>query len=289
MRWLFFFEVVPASRPVRGSGLRGREGADVGESGLGEGDRPLFLEERGFGGGDGEEEVGVFAVGEGGLDVGSFAAGDGLAVDFKSTSTGSGKAGEVGAESVADIQHSGGVDIFREPLAFLEPGGEVEVVACDGSAELSCDEEQIARFSARAREQVLGVDVTGEHDRDGYAVFLAGHFAARDGDAKAACGAAKSTVEFFPIARIKVGGRKEGDEGLSRGASHGGDIAERTAEGLPTDFGGIMRTEKMNILCDAIRFEQNECAGFSALDGGAVVTRAERLIMRNGHEAQEFV
>jgi hypothetical protein len=50
-----------------------------------------------------------------------------------------------------------------------------------------------------------------------------------------------------------------------------------------------MRTEKMNILCDAIRFEQNECAGFSTLDGGAVVTRAERLILRNGHEAQEFV
>jgi hypothetical protein len=50
-----------------------------------------------------------------------------------------------------------------------------------------------------------------------------------------------------------------------------------------------MRTEKMNILCDAIRFEQNECAGFSALDGGTVVTRTERLILRNRHEAQEFV
>jgi hypothetical protein len=50
-----------------------------------------------------------------------------------------------------------------------------------------------------------------------------------------------------------------------------------------------MRTEKMNILCDAIRFEQNERAGFSALDGGAVVTRAEWLILRNGHETQKFM
>jgi hypothetical protein len=50
-----------------------------------------------------------------------------------------------------------------------------------------------------------------------------------------------------------------------------------------------MRTEKMNILCDAIRFEQNERPRFSALDGGTVVTRAERLILRNGHEAQEFM
>ena len=147
------------------------------------------------------------------------------------------------------------MDVFCEPLAFFEAGGKIEVVACDGAAELSCDEELISRFSTRAREQVLGVDVTGEHDRDGYAVFLAGHLATCDGDAEAACGAAKSTVEFFPIGRIEVGGRKEGDEGLSRGASHGGDIAQRTAERLPADFGGIMRTEKMNILCDAIRFE----------------------------------
>ena len=173
--------------------------------------------------------------------------------------------------------------VFCEPLAFLEPRGKIEMVTCDGAAELSCDEEQIARFSAGAGEQVLGVDMSGEHDRDGYAVFLTGHLTAGDGDAKAAGGAAKSTVEFFPIGGIKVGGRKEGDEGLGRRASHGGDIAQRTAERLPADFGGIMRTEKMNILCDAIRFEQNERAGFSALDGGAVVTRAERLILWNGH------
>ena len=45
---LFFFEVVPASGPVGGSGLRRSEGADTGESGFWEGGGPLFLEERGF-------------------------------------------------------------------------------------------------------------------------------------------------------------------------------------------------------------------------------------------------
>jgi len=45
---LFFFEVVPASGPVGGSGLREREGANAGEAGFGEGGRPLLLEERGF-------------------------------------------------------------------------------------------------------------------------------------------------------------------------------------------------------------------------------------------------
>jgi hypothetical protein len=247
------------------------------------------LEERGFWRGDGEEEFVVLAVGEGRLKIGSFAAWDGLLVDFKSASAGSGEAGQVGAESVANIHHGGGVDIFREPLAFLETGGEIEVVACDGAAELSCDEEQIARFSARAGENVLGVDVPRKHDRDGYAVLLAGHFAAGDGDAKAAGGAPKSTIEFYPIGRIEVGGRKEGYEGLVRRASHGGDIAQRTAERLPTHFCRIMRTEKMNILCDAICFEQNECAGLSTLDGGTVVTWAEWLILRNGNEAQELV
>ena len=45
MRQLIFFEVVPAAGPVGGSGLRGREGADAVEAGLGEGGGPVFLEE----------------------------------------------------------------------------------------------------------------------------------------------------------------------------------------------------------------------------------------------------
>lgn len=45
---LFFFEVVPASGPVRGGGSRVREGADECKAGLGKSGGPLFLEERGF-------------------------------------------------------------------------------------------------------------------------------------------------------------------------------------------------------------------------------------------------
>jgi hypothetical protein len=149
--WICFarrFKVVPASRPIDGGQLGRSERANLREAGFRKSGGPLFLQERGFFGRDSNQQFIVLAVGESAVDVSAFAAGDGLAIDFKSASAGSGEAGQVGSESIADIHHGRRMDIFCEPPTLLKAGNEIQMVSCDRTSKLSGNEEQIARFSA---------------------------------------------------------------------------------------------------------------------------------------------
>jgi len=60
---------------------------------------------------------------------------------------GAGEAGEVGSQSITEIEHSGGEFVADEPLALGEARGEGEVVMRPGAAEFSGHKKDVARFS----------------------------------------------------------------------------------------------------------------------------------------------
>jgi hypothetical protein len=107
---------------------------------------------------------------------------------------------------------------------------------------------------------------------------LARHFAAGDGDTEPPRGTAKTAIEFQPIILADIGRGEKGDERLAWGSAHGGDVAERAAEGFPSDAGGIVGAKEMDILGDAIGFEQEELVFPGSAESGAIVAGAERLI-----------
>ena len=71
-----------------------------------------------------KEEFVILAPGEGEFGSGTGREGDLVWVDFKSDAGGSGEAGEISAESVAEVEHGGGEFVADEPLAFGEAWGE---------------------------------------------------------------------------------------------------------------------------------------------------------------------
>ena len=90
-----------------------------------------------------EEEFVILAAGEGELGSGAGREGDLVWVDFKSDAGGAGEAREIGAESVAEVEHSGGEFVADEPLAFGEAWGEGEMAAGPGATEFSRDEKKM--------------------------------------------------------------------------------------------------------------------------------------------------
>ena len=69
-------------------------------------------------------------------------------MDGESNAGGAGKAGEVGSQSIAEIEHSGGEFVANEPLAFGEAWGEGEMVMRPRAAQFSCHKKDVARFGA---------------------------------------------------------------------------------------------------------------------------------------------
>ena len=71
-----------------------------------------------------------------------------IRVDGKSDARGAGKAGEIGSQSIAEIEHSGGEFVANEPLAFGKARGEGEVMMRPRPTQFSCHKKDVARFSA---------------------------------------------------------------------------------------------------------------------------------------------
>ena len=71
-------------------------------------------------------------------------------VNPKSDPGGAGEAGEVGSQSIAEIEHGGGELVAHEPLALGKARVEGEVAPGPGTAQLSRDEKEVARLGSRA-------------------------------------------------------------------------------------------------------------------------------------------
>jgi hypothetical protein len=122
----------------------------VADEGKGSGERPAAEE-----GGNAifrnrEEEFVILATGEGELGSGAGREGDLVGENFKSDAGGSGETREIGAESVAEVEHSGGEFVADEPLAFGEAWGEGEMAAGPGATEFARDEKQMPWAGAGA-------------------------------------------------------------------------------------------------------------------------------------------
>ena len=87
-------------------------------------------------------------------------------VNFKSDAGGAGEASEIGAESVAEVEHGGGEFVADEPLAFGEAWGEGEMAAGPGATEFSRDEKQMPWACAGAVWGVVFCYGTEEGDGD---------------------------------------------------------------------------------------------------------------------------
>ena len=90
-----------------------------------------------------KEEFVILATGEGEFGSRPGRKGDLVWVDFKSDAGGAGEAREIGAESVAEVEHGGGEFVADEPLAFGKAWGEGEMAAGPGATEFSRDEKQM--------------------------------------------------------------------------------------------------------------------------------------------------
>ncbi len=95
-----------------------------------------------------KEELIVFPLCECESGCGAWREGNLIGVDGKSDAGGAGKAGEVGSQSIAKIEHSGGEFVANEPLAFGEAWGEGEMVMRPRPAQFSCHKKDVARFGA---------------------------------------------------------------------------------------------------------------------------------------------
>ena len=96
---------------------------------------------------DGEEKFVVFPLGEGESGCGTGGEGELVGVNGEPDAGGAGEAGEVGSQSITEIEHSGGEFVADEPLALGEARGEGEVVMRPGAAKFSGHKKDVARFS----------------------------------------------------------------------------------------------------------------------------------------------
>ncbi len=95
-----------------------------------------------------EKKFVILATGEGEFGSGAGRKGNLVWVDFKSDVGGAGEAREIGAESVAEVEHGGGEFVADEPLAFGEAWGEGEMVMRPRPAQFSCHKKDVAWFGA---------------------------------------------------------------------------------------------------------------------------------------------
>ena len=130
-----------------------------------------------------KEEFVILAAGEGEFGSGAGREGDLVWVDFKSDAGGAGEAREIGAESVAEVEHGGGEFVADEPLAFGEAWGEGEMAAGPGATEFSRDEKKMSWAGTGA---VWGVVFCNGSEKGDGEEELAGSdgFATDDGEAE---------------------------------------------------------------------------------------------------------
>ena len=95
-----------------------------------------------------KEELIVFPLCECESGCGAWREGNLIGVDGESDAGGAGKAGEVGSQSIAKIEHSGGEFVANEPLAFGKAWGEGEMMMRPRAAQFSCHKKDVAWFGA---------------------------------------------------------------------------------------------------------------------------------------------
>jgi hypothetical protein len=97
---------------------------------------------------NGKEEFIVFSLCECESGCGARGEGNLIGVDGKSDAGGAGKAGQIGSQSIAEIEHSGGEFVTNEPLTFGEAWSEGEMVMGPRPTQFSCHKKDVARFRA---------------------------------------------------------------------------------------------------------------------------------------------
>jgi len=97
--------------------------------------------------GNGKEELIVFPLCECEPGCGARGEGDLIGVNSKSDAGGAGKAGKIGSQSIAEIEHSRREFVANEPVAFGEAWGEVEMVMRPRPTQFSCHKKDVTRFS----------------------------------------------------------------------------------------------------------------------------------------------
>ncbi len=95
-----------------------------------------------------KEEFIIFPLCECKTGCGAGGEGNLIGVYGESDAGGAGKAGKVGSQSIAKIEHSGGEFVANEPLAFGEAWGEGEMVMRPRPTQFSCHKKDVARFGA---------------------------------------------------------------------------------------------------------------------------------------------
>src|SRR5690606_36025307 len=112
-------------------------------------------------------------------------------------------------------------------------------------------------------------------------------FSSGDGDAKAARAPAESGVQGVDPLHFQPGTGGDGDEGVLRLASHGGDVADGAGKGFPADAPGIGVGGEVQPFDDGIGLEQGQPALARAADNGAVVTGADEELGISGKPTGE--
>jgi hypothetical protein len=98
--------------------------------------------------GNGKEELIIFSLCECESGCGAGGEWDLIGVDGEPDAGGAGKAGQIGSQSIAEIEHSRREFVANEPLAFGEARGEGEVMMRPRPAQFSCHKKDVTRFCA---------------------------------------------------------------------------------------------------------------------------------------------
>ena len=203
---------------------------------------------------NGEEEFIILSAGESELGSGAGGEGDLSGINSESDAGGAGEAREIGAESVAEVEHSGWELVADEPLAFGEAWGKGEMSAGPRATEFSCNKKKVARFgSATIGRKFMGNGAEkGNGEKE---LACADCLASDDGEVEFFGEKGESSIGLAEALGGAGVGATYGEEGSAGSGSSGGEIAEGTGEGFATDEGGGGGAGEVDAFDDGIGFE----------------------------------
>ena len=197
--------------------------------------------------------------------------GDLIGVDGEPDAGSAGEAGEIGAQTIAEVEHGGGEFVADKPLTFGEARGEGEMVMRPGAAEFSGYKKDVAWFGPGAGGGSLFGN--GPQERDGeQKLSCADGFAADDGEMKLFREAREPTVGLKDTgggARVRAA---DGDEGGPGSRAGGGEVAQSAGEGFAADEGSGGGRGKVDTFDHGVGFENEIKIVREGGEDGAVVT-----------------
>ena len=201
------------------------------------GERPATQEGRSQFGWDGKEKFVIFATSEGKFWCGAGREWNLIRVDLEADAGGSGKAREVGSESVAEVEHGGRKFVADEPLTFGEAGSEGEMAAGPGATQFSSYEKEMAGFGSRAVRGGIFGNCAKQGDRK-KELSGADGFSSDDGKVQFVSEEGKSAVgltEAGSGTSIRTAHREECGSGCG---ARGSQVTEGTREGFAASKSG---------------------------------------------------